>query len=427
MRFHPYEKPTKGSSSLSLSLSCRGKEQESYRTPTTCDHSRGGGAGGGTAGVEVTMKRGDAKTKADADSDASFHTMKLSKLEHETMSLRCSVAANPSTTMMINKAASSSSSSSMASSVLPAVIKTSVHCVKNLTTIFTNATEAAAAALVKPPTPQVMLKRLHLYTAAVAVANNNSNNNNAKQEGDVFNFDVRGDQEDEDEELDGEGDKPSRPFVITKSFSTPSACTTTEGTPPSTQGKTPNSLSPRFLKSAAVYNKKQQQHQQKRSRHLSDRSSERSSVCSDELSLSDDETLLLTPNGSNLLLTASPVMPTTRRTMIGPDGKILVGGVRGLFKSAFGQRPLLGSIEESLLQRRLTPKYLVSGFRVLLGASGGFCPKQLTIPAKTFFYELSGQSQTTPYMVSGDGKYDSDEGNFSREKTKVQRGATAID
>lgn len=129
---------------------------------------------------------------------------------------------------------------------------------------------------------------------------------------------------------------------------------------------------------------------------MSDRSSERSSVCSDELSLSDDETLLLTPNGSNLLLTASPVLPT-RRTL----GGSVAGGVKGLFKSAFGQRPLLGSIEESLLQRRMTPKFLVSGFRVLLGASGAFCPKQLTIPAKSYFYELSGQSQTTPYMVSG--------------------------
>lgn len=301
-------------------------------------------------------------------------SMKLSKLDHETVSLRN--ASEPTAVVV-------SSTTTPCSQML---LKTSVHCVKNLTSIFTNATEAAAAALVKPPTPQVILKRLNLYTAAVAAQQ--------QQNEDVFNFDLSKKEEEEEEE---EIDPPRQPFAIKKSFSTPSASVSCE--PPPADGvtsKTPNSLSPRFLKSASAYNKKQK----RRSRHLSDRSSERSSVCSDELSLSDDETLLLTPNGSSLLLTTSPVLPT-RRPFGGVAGGGAGAGVKGLFKSAFGHRPLLGSIEESLLQRRLTPKYLVSGFRVLLGASGGFCPKQLTIPAKSYFYELSGQSQTTPYLVSG--------------------------
>lgn len=323
---------------------------------------------------------GDSCQKAKAESDASFQTMKLCKLDHETVSLKRSAVdfknVTPTAHLFCTAAAAGSSSSSLPN----AIIKTSVHCVKNLTSIFTNATEAAAAVLVKPPTPQVMLKRLNLYTAAVA----------AQQQQDlepgVFNFD-----------LEESGEKRTGRFAIKKSLSTPSAVASDAN---SCNG-TANSLSPRFLKSASAYNKKQ-----KRSRHLSDRSSERSSVCSDELSLSDDEALLLTPNGSNLLLlTSSPVLPTRRLLGCGVDGKAVGGSKGSLFKSAFGNRPLLGSIEENMLQRRLTPKYLVSGFRVLLGASGGFCPKQLTIPAKTFFYELSGQSQTTPYMVSEKNKY----------------------
>lgn len=60
----------------------------------------------------------------------------------------------------------------------------------------------------------------------------------------------------------------------------------------------------------------------------------------------------------------------------------------------------VGSIEESLLQRRFVPKSHVPGFKVLLGASGGFCPTQLTIPSATSFYEMHGESLNTPYMVS---------------------------
>lgn len=60
----------------------------------------------------------------------------------------------------------------------------------------------------------------------------------------------------------------------------------------------------------------------------------------------------------------------------------------------------LGSFEEALLQRCLKPKFQVNGFKVLLGASGGFCPTQLTLAASTYFYELHGQSLSTPYTVS---------------------------
>lgn len=45
------------------------------------------------------------------------------------------------------------------------------------------------------------------------------------------------------------------------------------------------------------------------------------------------------------------------------------------------------------------PTFHVPGFKVLLGASGGFCPTQLTIPSSTSFYELHGQCLSTPYLV----------------------------
>lgn len=69
---------------------------------------------------------------------------------------------------------------------------------------------------------------------------------------------------------------------------------------------------------------------------------------------------------------------------------------KNLFK--FGRLPLLGSLEESLLQRRIAPKSQVADFKVLLGASGSFCPTQLTIPVASYFYELPGQHLTTPYV-----------------------------
>lgn len=72
------------------------------------------------------------------------------------------------------------------------------------------------------------------------------------------------------------------------------------------------------------------------------------------------------------------------------------------FKSSALNNNKKGSFEESLLQRRFEPKFLVPGYKVLLGASGCYCTNQITIPAYTFFYELSGDTLTTPYVVSGE-------------------------
>lgn len=50
------------------------------------------------------------------------------------------------------------------------------------------------------------------------------------------------------------------------------------------------------------------------------------------------------------------------------------------------------------MQRRIAPRFQVADFKVLLGASGSFCPTQLTIPVASYFYELPGQHLTTPYV-----------------------------
>lgn len=117
----------------------------------------------------------------------------------------------------------------------------------------------------------------------------------------------------------------------------------------------------------------------RRSRHLSEISSERSSIGSEE-HISDDEfcnfsPVFLSPNKSSRNYFAKEILP-------------------------FGKRALLGSLEESLLQKCFTPKVTIYGFKVLLGASGQFCPTQLTIPVVTSLYELKSQTLTTPYMVS---------------------------
>lgn len=123
------------------------------------------------------------------------------------------------------------------------------------------------------------------------------------------------------------------------------------------------SLSPRFAKAAAIY--------KRRSRHLSDRS-DRSSLGSDE-QFSDEE------------CESPATSPMKQRSRIA---------------ASFGRLPLLGNLEESLLQKRLLPKVEVMGYKVLLGASGGFCPNQLTISASAYFYELHGETLSTPYVVS---------------------------
>lgn len=129
-------------------------------------------------------------------------------------------------------------------------------------------------------------------------------------------------------------------------------------------------LSTKNLISAAIL--------KRRSRHLSEISSERSSIGSEE-HISDDEfcnfsPVFLSPNKTSKSYFAKEILP-------------------------FGKRALLGSLEESLLQKCFTPKFTVDGFKVLLGASGQFCPTQLTIPVITSLYELKSQTLTTPYMV----------------------------
>lgn len=155
---------------------------------------------------------------------------------------------------------------------------------------------------------------------------------------------------------------------VQKSNSAPSFnCTTSCGS----TAAAATTLSPRFLRSAAMY--------KRRSRHFSDRSSvsERSSIGSDE-QLSDEEFSYL--SDQHISPRKSPNF---------------IFGKRNLFCKL----PLLGSLEESLLQKRLLPKSQVSGFKILLGASGSFCPTQLTIPVVSYFYELHGQTLTTPYVV----------------------------
>ncbi|ETN65828.1 hypothetical protein AND_002374 [Anopheles darlingi] len=206
-----------------------------------------------------------------------------------------------------------------------------------------------------------------------------------------------------------------------------SSSTTTSGSPVSGTMKSksapafpfsppcPGALSPRFMRTAM-----RQQQQQQRSRYPSERSSigsERSSIGSDE-QLSDDELsgslqLDVANNGFGLspashhqhqFLTVSPTKFGGRapqqviRSNCLPSSQEMLSKVlnRNLFR--FGRAPMLGTLEESLLQRRLCPKYQVADFKVLLGASGSFCPTQLTIPVASYFYELPGQHLTTPYV-----------------------------
>lgn len=143
-------------------------------------------------------------------------------------------------------------------------------------------------------------------------------------------------------------------------------------------------LSPKFSRGSNSLLKR-------RSRHISDRSS-----ISEYSNFSDDEEdVLKTPSEPAVQL------PT-------PKAQSSTSKISSLYKkfvtkthAAFNKLPLLGSIEESLLRDRFQPKAIVGGFKLLLGASGLFCPTQLTIPAQTFFYEFHGMKHmSTPYVVS---------------------------
>uniref|UniRef100_A0A1Q3F5A3 Atos-like conserved domain-containing protein n=1 Tax=Culex tarsalis TaxID=7177 RepID=A0A1Q3F5A3_CULTA len=155
----------------------------------------------------------------------------------------------------------------------------------------------------------------------------------------------------------------------------------------------PGSLSPRFLRHA---------YKHQRSRYLSERSSvsERSSIGSDE-QLSEDEYPFLvdsngTSYGSNFHLSPSTTPLSPLKFGSAQQRPFSRSFSKNLFK--FGRSPLLGTLEESLLQRRIVPKFQVADFKVLLGASGSFCPTQLTIPVASYFYELPGQHLSTPYV-----------------------------
>lgn len=120
----------------------------------------------------------------------------------------------------------------------------------------------------------------------------------------------------------------------------------------------------------------------RRTRHISDRSSI-SEYCSDE----DDSVIGKCTVG----------MPTTKISSL---YKKFVSKTQTAFNK-FSKLPLVGNIEENLLHNRFQPKAVVDGFKLLLGASGSFCPTQLTIPAQTYFYEFQGiKHMSTPYVVN---------------------------
>lgn len=226
---------------------------------------------------------------------------------------------------------------------LSLVNKSTSHCIKNLSNVFSSENVVQH---VHHATP-IFLRKLLLPPASE----------------NVFNFDS--------ENLTGCG-KEEANIGFKKSLSAPSIDAQSLGE------RANNSLSPRFLKSTFTYKKR---------RNLS----ERSSVCSDDLSLSDDESLMLTPNGRNYMLDSQSLTPSSSSGR----GE---GARQQLWRNAFRSTSILGSLEESLFQKRLTPTFTVSaGFKGLLGASGSV--KQLTIPLLTYFYELVGQSQSMPYLV----------------------------
>jgi hypothetical protein len=151
--------------------------------------------------------------------------------------------------------------------------------------------------------------------------------------------------------------------------------------PASSYPPTMMQLSPRFPRGTNSLLKR-------RSRHMSDRSS-----ISEYSNISDeDDEILKVVSEVNLPAPAAPVTKISSMLY-----KKFVNKTR----SAFNKLPMLGTIEESLLRDRFQPKAIVSGFKLLLGASGSFCPTQLTIPAQTFFYEFHGlKHMSTPYVVS---------------------------
>lgn len=143
----------------------------------------------------------------------------------------------------------------------------------------------------------------------------------------------------------------------------------------------PNQLSPRIPNATYSLMKR-------RSRHISDRSS-----ISEYSNISDEDEDI-----SKAIKEPQDARRASSSTKISLYKKFVLKT-----HAAFNKLPLLGTIEESLLRDRFQPKAIVNGFKLLLGASGSFCPTQLTIPAQTFCYEFQGiKHMSTPYVVSSD-------------------------
>ncbi|XP_052813505.1 atos homolog protein A-like isoform X2 [Mya arenaria] len=59
---------------------------------------------------------------------------------------------------------------------------------------------------------------------------------------------------------------------------------------------------------------------------------------------------------------------------------------------------LLGNFEESVLNGRIEPIGVVEGFTVEIGAGGTFCPKHVTLPVVSYFFQLSDDNAPSPYL-----------------------------
>ncbi|CAG9802874.1 unnamed protein product [Chironomus riparius] len=132
----------------------------------------------------------------------------------------------------------------------------------------------------------------------------------------------------------------------------------------------------------------------RRSRHLSDRSS----LSISEYASDEDEISPSIEDIASKCNTLDNKMPSIPSTKISSLYKKFVNKTQTAFNK-FSKLPMLSTIEENLLHNRFQPKSTVEGFKLLLCASGSFCPTQLTIPAQTYFYEFQGiKHMSTPYV-----------------------------
>jgi len=61
----------------------------------------------------------------------------------------------------------------------------------------------------------------------------------------------------------------------------------------------------------------------------------------------------------------------------------------------------ISAFQESVLNGRIEPIGVVDGFTVEIGAGGNFCPKHVTLPVVSYFFQLSDDNAPSPYLVSG--------------------------